>query len=178
MIDILRDVTTPSLKSGRTVHLVGHSLAGALATIHALDIVMNYAHIPIKNLHLWTFGAPEVADSHFWESAGSQSLRLRNFFSDKTRYHRYVTQSEKNCATDIVASIASKSLNRRAVRRLGGVRGDVIHTIEPSFLLCNVTAGSLHDLKTYLSGISSQISGDNKLNTDFPAHLQNWLGEI
>jgi len=176
LMDILRDVTTNSLQSGQTVHLVGHSLAGALATIHALDIVMNHVDTPIDRLHLWTFGAPEVADSLFFESAGTRSPRLRAFFSDDARFHRYVTQSEKNCATDTVASITSKSLNRRVVRRLGGVRGNVIHTIDPSFLLCNVSGAELHELGTYLSGLSL-LSPKHTLSTDFSSQMKSWLGE-
>jgi len=178
LMDILRDITATSLRSGHTVHLVGHSLAGALATIHALDIVMNQAHdTPLDRLHLWTFGAPEVADSLFFQSAGTRSPRLRDFFSDGRRYHRYVTQSENNCDTDLVASITSKSLNRRTMRRLGGVRGNVVHTIDPSFLLCNATGGELHKLGSYLGGISSSISSKRTLNTDFPSHMKSLLGE-
>ena len=171
--DMLLEVSINSLKSGHTVHLVGHSLAGSLATIHALDIVMNHAGIPIKRLHLWTYGAPEVADSLFFESAGAQSPQLRDFFSDENRFHRYVTQSTKTCATDSVASLTSKSLNKRALRRIGGVRGNVIHTIEPSFLMCNATGGELHELRSYLAGISMFET----LTSDFPPHLKKWLGE-
>jgi hypothetical protein len=184
LMDMLRNITTMALQSGHTVHVVGHSLAGALATIHALDIAMNHKATPIHHLHLWTFGAPEVADSLFFESAGAYSVRMRDFFSDATRYHRYVTQSETNCDTDVVASIASKSLNRRAVRRLGGVRGNVMHTIEPLYLPVNGTINGmeLHELKSYLSGISSTISSssdyqDVALSTDFPLQMKSWLGE-
>ena len=185
LMDMLRNITTMALQSGHTVHVVGHSLAGALATIHALDIAMNHKSTPIHHLHLWTFGAPEVADSLFFESAGAYSFRMRDFFSDAGRYHRYVTQSETNCEiTDVVASIASKSLNRRAVRRLGGVRGNVIHTIEPLYLPVNDTNNGmeLHELKSYLSGISSTISSSARseevaLSTDFSLQMKSWLGE-
>ena len=119
--DMLLNVTTSALRSGYTVSVVGHSLAGALATIHALDIITNHEDIPINKLHLYTFGAPEIADSLFYESIGAQSPRLRYFLSDNARVHRYVTQSEKTCATDMVSSITSNSLNR--VKRIGGVRG-------------------------------------------------------
>ena len=181
-MDILCNVTTSALRSGRNVHLVGHSLGGALATIHALDVAMNYDRraAPMERLHLWTFGAPEIADSLFFESAGCLSRRMRDFFADKVRHHRYVTQSTKNCGTDVVASITSSALNRgRALRRLGGVRGDVIHVNEPSFLLCNATGVELHELRTYLRGISSSGSSsrENPLLTDFPSHIKSWLGE-
>ena len=58
LMDILRNVTTTALKSGKTVHVVGHSLGGALAFIHTLDIIMNQRDIPIKKLNLWTYGSP------------------------------------------------------------------------------------------------------------------------
>ena len=58
LMDILRNVTTTALKSGKTVHVVGHSLGGALALIHTLDIIMNQRNVPIKKLHLWTLGSP------------------------------------------------------------------------------------------------------------------------
>lgn len=185
LLDLLRNITTTALQSGHTVHVVGHSLAGALAAIHALDIAMNHISTPIQHFHLWTYGAPEVADSLFFESAGAYSFRMRDFFSDASRYHRYVTQSEMNCeVTDVIASIASKSLNRRAVRRLGGVRGNVIHTIEPLYLPVNGASNGmeLHELRNYLSGISTTISSseyhhDGALSTDFPIQMKSWLGE-
>ncbi|KAL9183372.1 hypothetical protein ACHAXT_005159 [Thalassiosira profunda] len=177
LMDILRDVTTKSLQSGHTVHLVGHSLAGSLAMIHALDIALNHPGTPIKRLHLWTFGAPEIADSAFFESVGMQSRRVRNLLSDGERYHRYVTQSKKNCKADVVASITSTSLNRGAMRRLGGVQGDVVHTIEPEFLSCNATGGELHEMKSYLGALSLSASPDGQLKTDFPPTLRKWLGE-
>jgi len=136
---------------------------------------MNHADTPINKLHLHTFGAPEIADSLFYESLGTLSPRLRHFLSDPNRFHRYVTQSGKT--TDMVASITSNSLNRRGVKRLGGVRGNVIHTIEPSLLSVNITGGeSLHELTSYLRGIS--LMTDYKLYTNFPSELRSWLGEI
>jgi len=175
LMDILRNVTRTALKSGQTVHVVGHSLGGALATVHALDIIMNEPDVPIKKLHLYTFGSPEVADSLFFQSAGQHSRRLRYFLSDSSRFHRYVTQSTKTCATDMVASITSTSLNRRGFKRIGGVRGTVLHTIEPSLIQFNVTGGELHELRTYLRGISSIAF--TELNTNFPLKLRRWLGE-
>ena len=175
LMDILRNVTTTALKSGQTVHVVGHSLGGALASIHALDIIMNQRDVPIKKLQLWTLGSPEVADSLFFESIAEQSPRLRRFLSDSSRFHRYVTQSTKTCATDMVASITSSSLNRRGFKRIGGVRGTVLHTIEASLIPYNVSGGELHELRTYLRGISSTASYE--LNTNFPLTLRRWLGE-
>ena len=62
-------------------------------------------------------------------------------------------------------------------QRLGGVRGNVIHTIEPSLLSVNITGGeSLHELTSYLRGIS--LMTDYKLYTNFPSELRSWLGEI
>ena len=75
----------------------------------------------------------------------------------------------------MVASITSTSLNRRGFRRIGGVRGTVLHTIEPSLIQFNVSGGELHELRTYLRGISSTTS--TELNTNFPLKLRRWLGE-
>ncbi|KAL7547753.1 hypothetical protein ACHAWF_011028, partial [Thalassiosira exigua] len=177
LMDILRDVTAASLLAGRTVHLTGHSMAGSLATLHALDVVLNRPDVPVDNLRLWTFGAPEIADSLFFESAGARSRRAREFFGDDARVRRYVTHSHRNCGTDPVASVTSWSLNRPAMRWIGGVRGDVVHAIEPTFVGSNVTGGELHEIKSYLGAISSSVAPDARLNTDFPPRLRRWLGE-
>jgi len=179
LMGILRNVTTESLNNGRTVHVVGHSLAGSLATMHALDIVINHADTPVDRLHLWTFGAPEVADSLFFESAGRMAPRLLDFVRDGARVHRYVTRSEINGDDrDPVTTITSKSLDRRGRRRLGGVRGGpVVHPVEPTSVSCNATGGELHELRSYLSGISSSLSPKHALSTDFPPPLRSWLGE-
>lgn len=133
LMDILRELVTDGLESGHTVHLDGHSLGGAISTLLALDVIINLKTVPIQKLHLWTFGAPEVADSMFYETERKASPRLDAFLRDRRRYHRFVTRAD-NCATDFVTTIASKGLNRRSARRLGGVKGDVAHAVEPAYI--------------------------------------------
>jgi hypothetical protein len=55
------------------------------------------------------------------------------------------------------------------------MRGDMIHVNEPSFLLSNVTGVELHELRTYMRGISSSGSSspENALRTDFPSHIKS-----
>jgi hypothetical protein len=61
--------------------------------------------------------------------------------------------------------------------RLEGLQGDVLHVNEPSFLLCNATKVELHELRTYLRGISSSGSSSHELRTDFPPQVNIWLGQ-
>mmetsp|Transcript_35130 Transcript_35130/g.83910 ORF Transcript_35130/g.83910 Transcript_35130/m.83910 type:complete len:493 (-) Transcript_35130:107-1585(-) len=153
LMDALKNATFEALRSGRTVHLVGHSLAGAIAQLLSMDIVLNKRDVQTRRLHLWTFGSPEIADSQFYSSVWNTSPRLSKFFSGK-RFHRYVTQSIETCNTDVIASITSKSLNHRAMRRIGGVGGDVVHWIEPTHVLSNATGVNLHELRSYINGLS------------------------
>lgn len=63
--NILRELVTNALQKRLTVHVTGHSLGGGIATLLALDIIVYFPNVPVSRLHLWTFGAPQVADDVF-----------------------------------------------------------------------------------------------------------------
>lgn len=144
LLSILQEVITSALQEGRGVHLTGHSLGGGLASHMALDLVVNFPHVPVKKLHLWTFGAPQIADSIFLESVVQMAPRLRPFVTGRNgRYHRFVTVSD-DCRPDVVSEVTKQSLpshqrkglHGKVARRLGGVHGSVVHVIfEPHYLL-------------------------------------------
>lgn len=108
LIDILRELVTGYLSSGKSVLLSGHSLGGSLATILALDMVMNFPQVPVDQLQLWTFGGAQIADSRFLESALSLVPRLQSFleqdsrqkwmqvvnptFHPRSQFHRFVSK--------------------------------------------------------------------------------------
>lgn len=201
---ILRELATSALMAGHEVHLTGHSLGGGLSTLFALDIILNFPLIPISKLYLWTFGSPQVVDEVFLRSAMDASPRLKGFISNrrKRRYHRYVTLSDK-CKPDVVSTIASnaiashkRGLYGRVARRLGGVRGRVIHMAEPHYLpplivttndtttiqekaVPTRTGSTLaaHHITSYLQGISRE-SSNHPLMTNLPAHVANMVGEV
>lgn len=198
---ILRELVTTALFAGHKVLLSGHSLGGGIATLMALDIILNFPSVPIHKLHLWTFGAPEVADDLFLHSAMKASPRLKAYILNNRgrRYHRYVTLFDK-CKVDVVSTIASKALpshkrglHGRIVRRLGGVRGRVVHIAEPHFLpplrISNSTnseedvptkTGSTigaHHITSYLQGISRE-SPSHPLKSNLPANVAEFVGEV
>jgi Lipase (class 3) len=113
-----------ALLKGRHVHITGHSLGtsglcvtvahnsmlislllpypgGGLATLLALDIIINSEHLPVHNLYLWTFGAPPVANREFWYHLGNHT-RLQTFLERNSR--RFVTVNAR-CRSDMVASV-------------------------------------------------------------------------
>jgi hypothetical protein len=138
---VLKELVNNALKNGYTVHVTGHSLGGALATLLVLDVLVNNDDndknnpidiIPTSNLHLWTFGAPQVADSLFLESLANSSKKLRNFLGiigmdDKSnrrrqrqrqrkhnhnhrkQFHRFVTLSDDG-KVDVVSEVAKTAL--------------------------------------------------------------------
>jgi hypothetical protein len=143
LVTILRELVTSALLNGHTVHLTGHSLGGGLASHLALDIVINHPHVPVSRLHLWTFGAPQIVDNVFLNSAIEVTPRLQQFMqaNGNGRFHRFVTLSD-DCKVDAVSEVAKRTLpshqtniRGRAARRLGGVHGHIIHFAEPHYLL-------------------------------------------
>jgi hypothetical protein len=146
---ILQELTTAALQQGRTVHLTGHSLGGGVASHLALDLVINFPHIPVNKLHLWTFGAPQICDALFLTSAVSAVPRLGPFVENPDssisvvgRLHRYVTLSDA-CEVDAVSEVAKRTLpahepkgiRRLLARSLGGVHDHIVHVVEPHYLL-------------------------------------------
>lgn len=204
---ILRELVNSALVAGHKIHLVGHSLGGGIATLLALDVIINFPSVPISKLHLWTFGAPQVADDVFLQSAMDASPRFKAFVQKKRkrRYHRYVTLSDK-CKADVVSTIASKALpshkrglHGHLVRRLGGLRGRVVHIAEPHYLpplisvqtTNNATAVNMeeevptktsstlgaHRMSSYLQGISRE-SPSHPLRSNLPVHVAEFIGEV
>jgi Lipase (class 3) len=80
LMTILRELVVDYLTTpGRSVLLAGHSLGGSLATLHALDIIINFPNVPVNNLEVWTFGGAQVSDDAFLESALAVAPRLQHF---------------------------------------------------------------------------------------------------
>ncbi|KAI2506641.1 hypothetical protein MHU86_7742 [Fragilaria crotonensis] len=203
---ILRELVTKSLQSGYTVHVSGHSQGGSLATLLALDIVVNFPDVPVSSFHLWTYGAPQVADDLFLRSAIAAAPRLRQFLQEhgKRRFHRFVTLSD-DCKVDFVSTVTERALpahkrnlRGKAARTLGGVRGSVVHLAKAHYLFTpyqyNASNGgrtngavpnktttsstfAAHSTINYLQGISRE-SRDHPLSTDLPLNLKEWFGEV
>jgi hypothetical protein len=150
LITVLRQLVTTALLGGRTVHLSGHSLGGGLASLVALDIIINFPEVPVSRLHLWTFGAPQVSDDVFIRSAIDAAPRLRDFVQENGsgRFNRFVTLSD-DCEADFVSEVTKGllpsrkgNLRGRAARRLGGVHGHVVHFADPHYVLTPEQYGS------------------------------------
>ena len=143
LMTVLRRIVVDALKNGRTVHVNGHSLGGALSLLLSLDIVVNFPDTPISRLHLWTFGAPQIADDDFLESMIELAPRLAKFLDTRyqANFHRFVTLSDR-CEADVVATVAQQTLSpfvqgvrAKAARRIGGIRNEVVHLGDPYYLL-------------------------------------------
>jgi len=153
---ILRELVTEYLSAGKAVHLTGHSLGGSLATLLALDIIINFPNVPVHKLELWTFGGAQLADDAFYQSALAVAPRLKNFLQPdsimgnlqapttrvgvgtiahrrRSQCHRFVTVSD-DCEVDFVSTLAQKTLapdneqniHGKTARKLGGIRGNSV----------------------------------------------------
>ena len=166
LMTILRELVVDYLSAGKSVHLTGHSLGGSIATLHALDIIINFPTVPVTNLELWTFGGAQVVDDAFLQSALAVAPRLKHFVqqdsimgnlnlqtvhagaatssmtSPRSQFHRFVTVSD-DCKVDFVSTVAQKTLtplndrniHGKTARKLGGIRGSVVHLVDPHYLL-------------------------------------------
>jgi hypothetical protein len=139
---ILQELVVDALEDGRTVHITGHSLGAAIGTLLALDIIVNFPDTPVSQLQLWTFGAPQFSDNEFLESAIEKAPRLEHFLdANHGKFHRFVTLSD-SCQEDIVSTVTQQALAPQerdirglAARRVGGVRGSVVHLAKPHYLV-------------------------------------------
>ena len=181
---------------------ISFSKGGGLATIAALDIIINFPTVPISKLHLWTFGAPQVADDIFLQSAVDAVPRLRSFIEGKKdRFHRFVTLSD-DCEVDFVSTVTERALPSRRrgfrgrfARRLGGLKGAPVHFTDPHYVITSdqrntnaisespiiyktdtSTAIDAHAMYNYLEGISRE-SREYPLSTDLPLDVRQWMGE-
>jgi hypothetical protein len=184
LMDVLRELITDALNAGHRVHLMGHSLGGGIATLLALDVLINFPNTPVSKLSVWTFGAPEVADDVFYQAASETAPRLHSFLQH--RYHRFVALSD-DCQADFVATVASAALpahksglHGRAARHLGGVRGSsIVHPADPLYVPSTFTGLDSHKMPNYLRGISLAHSLlDHPLTSDLPMLLREELGEF
>jgi len=201
LVTILREVVISALESGKTVHITGHSLGGALASLLTLDVIINFPKVSVKKLHLWTFGAPQLFDDVFLQSAIDASPRFARYISaaGNGRFHRFVTLSD-SCKVDAVSEVAKRTLashktsfQGKAARKFGGVHGHVIHFAEPHYLLTPMqydstktisndtkvstttkSTFSAHAIGNYLRGISRE-SRDHPLRPDLPPNMVEWM---
>ncbi|GLC64672.1 hypothetical protein PLESTF_000190900 [Pleodorina starrii] len=65
---LIMNTTTAEEGSQWDIHVTGHSLGGALATLGAYELALHKKSIQIKNLTLHTFGSPRVGNDKFKES--------------------------------------------------------------------------------------------------------------
>ena len=141
LVDILRDLVTNALTRGAEVFVVGHSLGGGVASLAALDIVVNFPKISLSRLALYTFGAPQLADDVFLKSCMKIAPRLKKFINSKRHFHRFTTISD-DCRVDVVTNVTKRALashkrnlRGRLSRKIGGVHGHIVHFSEPPYYL-------------------------------------------
>lgn len=70
--------TYQSLPKHKTLYITGHSLGGALATLHAIDMAANS---PFKQVVMYNYGSPRVGDTTFkrvYRSLVPYSIRFVN----------------------------------------------------------------------------------------------------
>lgn len=117
----------------------------------ATDIIVNEHHLPVHKLHLWTFGAPEIANRLFWDHFANNT-RVETFFAKNS--HRYVTFSDR-CLTDLISSIVP-----------GGSHGPS----KPIYLQTSRGTSVLaaHFMPHYLLGLSHA----GKWANDLPTHTR------
>jgi Lipase (class 3) len=137
LMTILRELVIDYLTTpGRSVLLAGHSLGGSLATLHALDIIINFPNVPVHTLEVWTFGGAQVSDDAFLESALAVAPRLQHFLQreqtflksrtlarvlganqqGRSQFHRFVSK----CMSLLNGELSYSGLSRESVRSCFG----------------------------------------------------------
>ena len=167
--NILRRVVINALQKGLTVHVAGHSLGGALATIFAGDVIVNHPSLPLKKLRVWVYGSPQIADDTFLYSAMNAAPKLKKFLTRNGRFNRFVTLT-KRCKVDAIVDVTKIMLSER--KKFGGVHGSVVHFAEPRYLLTDVQLPSAaHVLKQYLKSLAAtaKTKSSHPLAIDLPS---------
>ncbi|CAE7771792.1 unnamed protein product, partial [Symbiodinium microadriaticum] len=108
-----------ALRKGKRVICTGHSLGGALASLMALDLLVNEPHRPqllpdlehvillLSNLYLVTFGEPEIADNAFFYDLFSRFDHIAAFAAQ--RYRRFVSLSRApGCSADVITTVTAR----------------------------------------------------------------------
>jgi len=141
-----------------------------------LDIIINFPQVPVSRLNLWTFGAPQVADEIFLESAMKAVPRLRSFFQSNGRFHRFVTLSDE-CKVDFVATVASRALPSHSrkfrghlARTLGGLRGGAVHFSDPHYLFTPDQYGDTDDLSNNNNSSNRKAGATTNTRSALNAH--------
>ena len=164
--DILRQLVIDALEQGLTVHVTGHSLGGALATLLAGDVIVNHPSVSVKKLNVWVYGSPQIADDTFLRSAMNVAPRLKKFLRGNGRFNRFVTLSNR-CKVDAIVDVTKAALSER--KKLGGVHGSVVHFAEPRYLLTNAhSSAAAHELDHYIESLAAATSKD-ELAIDLPS---------
>jgi pimeloyl-ACP methyl ester carboxylesterase len=124
------DAAAPKL-AGCTLHVAGHSLGGALATLAAIHLSRRHS-CPIGSVY--TFGSPRVGDGVF---AREFELRLG------TRCHRVVNNE------DLVTRVPTRTMGYEHVGRIAYIDGDgcVSHDIGQWFRVLSFVTNALGDFK-------------------------------
>lgn len=164
--DILRQIVINALQQGLTVHVTGHSLGGALATLLAGDVIVNHPSVSVKKLHVWVYGSPQIADDTFLRSAMNAAPRLKKFLKGNGRFNRFVTLSNR-CKVDAIVDVTKVALSER--KKWGGVHGSVVHFAEPRYLLTDAhSSAAAHELHHYVESLAATKSKD-PLAVDLPS---------
>lgn len=164
--DILRQLVIDALEQGITVHVTGHSLGGALATLLAGDVIVNHPSVSVKKLNVWVYGSPQIADDTFLRSAIDVAPRLKKFLKGNGRFNRFVTLSNR-CKVDAIVDVTKVALSER--KKWGGVHGSVVHFAEPRYLLTDAqSSAAAHELDHYIESLAAATS-KNQLAIDIPS---------
>ncbi|KAK1416861.1 hypothetical protein QVD17_25978 [Tagetes erecta] len=139
-----------------SVTIVGHSLGGALATLNAVDIVVNGYNNEFL-VTAFVFGSPRVGDSSF--------KRFFNLLGDNIRVLRIEN------ASDVVPHYPLRTKMLCCLRNIGYSHvGKVVRidTRKSSYLKQPGDVQKWHDLETYLHGIAGTHGDKGGFNLVVP----------